>query len=117
MYVHLNFKPDNNDQYYYRAEGSAAKRIIVSSRDLKGMQLTDNKLYVKVVCDNSCKYIIKSHTVEGNVFSFSPGYTETSLLAPKEYRQHLIESKDYNGEKVEKHLRIKLQTFTGQANL
>ena len=117
LYVHPGFKPDNNSQFYYRAEGSAAKRVIVATRDLEGMKLSSDRLYIKVACEHACRYVLKSHTVFDDVFHLWPGYSETGLLAPKEVRQHLVETKEFIGDKIERHFRIKLQTYSGQASM
>lgn len=117
LYVHPGFKPDQQSQYYYKAEGSAAKRVVVGHRDLQGMQLKDQKLYVQVACEHACRYVLKAHTVFDDVFTLHPGYTETGLLAPAEIRQHLLVTKEFDGAKIERHLRIKLQTYSGQANM
>lgn len=117
LYVHPGFKPDLPAQYYYKAEGSAAKRVVVGTRDLEGMKLHDQKLYAQVYCEHACRYVLKAHTVFDDVFSLHPGYTETGLLAPAELRQHLLVTKEFDGAKVERRLRIKLQTYSGQANL
>lgn len=117
MYVHPGFKPDLTDQYYYKSEGSAAKRVIVTNRDLEGMRLADDKLYIRITCEHACRYILKSHTVYDDVFNLHPGYSEKGFLAPGEVRQHLLATKSFDGSKVERHFRIKLQTYTGQANL
>lgn len=117
LYVNPGFKADLPAQYYYKAEGSAAKRLIVASRDLQGMKLADDKLYVQVRCEQACRYVLKAHTVTDDVFTIHPGYSEKGLLASGELRQHLLETREFKGDKIERHLRIKLQTYSGQAYL
>lgn len=117
LYINPGFKADLPAQYYYQAEGSAAKRLIVASRDLQGMKLSDDKVYIQVHCEHACRYVLKCQTVTDDVFSLHPGYSEKGLLAPGEVRQHLLETREFTGDKVERRLKIKLQTYSGHADL
>lgn len=117
LYVNPGFRADNRSQYYYRAEGSAAKRVIASQRDLTGMKLTDSKFYIQVHCPSTCKYVLKAEKIVDDIFMLAPGYSETGYLSGKELRQHIVESRNYDGSNLEKKYSVKLQTYRGQANL
>lgn len=117
LYINPGFKADKREQYYYRSEGSAAKRIVIGERDLQGMKLKNDKLYIQVYCQNSCKYVIKAQKIVDSLFDLTPGYSETGYLVPGEIRQHIVKSKAFDGSQIEKRYHVKLQTFSGQGNL
>jgi hypothetical protein len=80
LYVNPGFKADNREQYYYRSEGTAAKRIIIEAKDLQGMKMSNDKLYIQVHCPHACKYVIKAEKVVDGIFELLPGYSRIKEL-------------------------------------
>ena len=118
LLVNPGFYPKDDGQFYYRAVDSVAKRIVVGEQDLVGMGLSNaTTIYVKIVCPNTCRYILKSTRVDDGVLDIKTGYSEVGSMAGKEVRQHLLINKDFTGEAMAKRFTIKLQLYSGEANL
>ena len=109
LLVNPGFYPKDDSQFYYRAVDSVAKRIIVSQQDLIGMGLSNlTAVYIKVVCPNQCRYILKSNRVDDGILDIKTGYSEIGSMQAKEVRQHLLINKDFTGESMLKRFTIKL---------
>ena len=74
--------------------------------------------YAKVHCPHACRYLIRSDTPEDDLLDIHPGYSEIGTIENKELRQHILVARDFdNTTTIERRYTIKLQMFSGEANL
>lgn len=115
--VNPGILPTTDDQFYYKATGSLGKRIIVEKEDLQGMQLKDSNLYIKVSCQHACRYILETMISPNGILDLRPGFSESGVLRAGSYRQHLVTNRHFTGTKLSRDYTIKLQLYSGEANL
>jgi hypothetical protein len=60
---------------------------------------------------------LKQGKVESGIFDISSGFSESGTIFAGDLRKHLLKSKSFTDSKVEKRYTIKLQLYSGEANL
>lgn len=117
MFINPGILPANDENFYYKATANTAKRIIVEKRDLEGMGIKNNLIHIKVRCKHACKYILKALQPKDNILDLHSGYSEVGVISGSQVRSHFLAVKHYTGLRTEKRYSIKLQLFSGEANL
>lgn len=72
---------------------------------------------MKVHCQHACRYIIKAEVPKSDVLTMQPGFSEHASIKGSELRQHIIVNRDFTGDIIKKRYTVKLQLFSGEANL
>jgi hypothetical protein len=117
MFINPGILPKDNENFYYRATTNSAKRIIVEQRDISGMGLKNSNIFVKVQCPHACKYVLKAFKPQDDVLDLHTGYSEIGVISGDKVRSHFLSARHYSGLRIEKRYTIKLQLFSGDADL
>lgn len=74
-------------------------------------------IFAKVHCEHACRYIFKVKKVGNGILDISPGFSESGTIVGNDVRKHLLKSKTFSDALIEKRYTVKLQLYSGEANL
>lgn len=55
--------------------------------------------------------------VESGIFDLAPGFSESGTIYGSELRKHLLKCRTFGDDMIEKKYTVKLQLYSGEANL